>query len=149
MATQDYVMYAILAFIIIVMMFIIYKSRESKKEEFHEITESAEKMTVEKEEFTNIAECPCADDATDCPLGCSCSACAFEPFMNTEETAPIYQRMSNPSAYGSGGAIKKTTTGGDPFRGDLVIKSPPLSSSLNVPVQKSLALEKGGRNIVF
>jgi hypothetical protein len=170
MATEEYVLYALLALIVIgIIAFVIYRSKAKKNEQFRKIKtlenqekakreRFAQQQAMEEEgEFTNIVECPCADLPGDCPDGCACSACAMEryspitttikdPFADDEE-APIYMKMNNPDS--GSGAIADKTSYGDPIRGDIAIGSPSLSDELNVPSQKSRKLAAGASNIVF
>jgi hypothetical protein len=165
MMSQDYVLYAVLALIIVgIIMLVVYKQMMSNKEKFREMKASVEEegahedseqqMALElgMETFTNISDCPCADDASGCPIGCSCARCSFEPFGHTSEdeddgSVVITKRMSNPLGIGSS-ALQRGTRGADYFRGDLNITSGTQSKDVNFLSASTRAVEKGAKGLI-
>jgi hypothetical protein len=152
MASEDYVLYAVLALIIVgIIALVIYKTKKqsdsfamtnSSKEEYIKAIK-ASKQPVKKETYTNITACPCSDTDSGCPMGCSCGKCGGEKFQH--EAEPVVYTSIN--ATGGGSSIKKDTrANSDPFRGDITITSPP---SGHQTTQASFETSAGGKNIVF
>jgi hypothetical protein len=148
MASQDYVLYSVVALIIIaIIILIMNKTRTATKDSFKPINRSTAKPQIRKESFTNITECPCADLGGECPAGCSCAGCSTERFENQDTQPVIYTTMTTASQGINGAIATRTSTAG--IRGQVPITSRVLSTSLNVPRQQSLDLDKGGQTIVF
>ena len=200
MASEDNVLYALLAFLIGgIIMFAIYKNKSACNEKFRQINANTNRLNKTKEKFNrdlaakqaidamkkdviekrklqqndanriasdkfkdilvrnreralsaqqrlSIGSCPCADNSSDCPLGCDCVLCSGEP-PPAINSPPVYINLANPSS----SAIRDTTrANADSLRGDVNITSPPLTTNgMFVPYQASQSLFKGGRSIVF
>jgi hypothetical protein len=152
MASEDYVLYAVVALIIVsIIVLVIYKTKQSdsfkminnSKEEYNKAIK-ASKQPVKKETYTNITACPCSDTEDGCPMGCSCGKCTGEKFQHESEPPVVYTSIN---ATGGGSSIKKDTrANSDPFRGDITITSPP---SGHQTTQASFETSSGGKNIVF